>query len=32
MIAAVCMTEALTPITDNRKDFTMAGLALHPLP
>ncbi len=32
MIAAVCMTEALTLITDNRKDFAMAGLTLHPLP
>lgn len=32
IIAAVCMTEALTLITDNRKDFAMAGLALHPLP
>jgi predicted nucleic acid-binding protein len=32
MIAAVCMAEALTLITDNRKDFAMAGLTLHPLP
>jgi predicted nucleic acid-binding protein len=32
MIAAVCLTEALTLITDNRKDFAMAGLTLHPLP
>lgn len=32
IIAAVCMTEALTLITDNRKDFAMAGLTLHPLP
>ena len=32
IIAAVCMTEALTLITDNRKDFAMPGLTLHPLP
>jgi predicted nucleic acid-binding protein len=32
IIAAVCMTEALTLITDNKKDFAMAGLTLHPLP
>jgi predicted nucleic acid-binding protein len=31
-IAAVCLTEALTLITDNRKEFAMAGLTLHPLP
>jgi predicted nucleic acid-binding protein len=31
IIAAVCMTEALTLITDNKKDFEMAGLKLHPL-
>ena len=32
IIAAVCITEALTLITDNRKDFSMPGLTLHPLP
>ena len=32
IIAAVCMAEGLTLITDNRKDFAMAGLTLHPLP
>lgn len=32
IIAAVCLTEALTLITDNRKDFSMPGLSLHPLP
>jgi tRNA(fMet)-specific endonuclease VapC len=31
IIAAVCMTEGLTLITDNKKDFGMAGLKLHPL-
>jgi predicted nucleic acid-binding protein len=32
IIAAVCLTEALTLVTDNRKDFAMPGLTLHPLP
>jgi predicted nucleic acid-binding protein len=32
IIAAVCLTGALTLITDNRKDFAMPGLTLHPLP
>ena len=32
IIAAVCLCEALTLITDNRKDFAMPGLMLHPLP
>lgn len=32
LIAAMCLTEALTLITDNCKDFTMPGLTLHPLP
>jgi predicted nucleic acid-binding protein len=32
IIAAVCLTGALTLVTDNRKDFTMPGLTLHPLP
>jgi tRNA(fMet)-specific endonuclease VapC len=31
IIAAVCITERLTLITDNRKDFTMPELKLHPL-
>jgi len=31
VIAAVCITEDLTLITDNRKDFTMPELKLHPL-
>ena len=31
IIAAVCITEELTLITDNRKDFTMPELRLHPL-
>lgn len=31
IIAAVCMTEDLTLITDNRKDFTIPELKLHPL-
>ncbi|MGA7240501.1 MAG: PIN domain-containing protein [Bryobacteraceae bacterium] len=31
IIAAVCITEDLTLITDNRKDFTMPDLKLHPL-
>lgn len=31
MIAAVCITEKLTLITDNRKDFAMPELTLHPL-
>jgi predicted nucleic acid-binding protein len=32
MIAAVCITEKLTLITDNRKDFVMPELNIHPLP
>ena len=32
IIAAVCIIEKLTLITDNRKDFAMPGLTLHPLP
>jgi len=32
IIAAVCMTEKLTLITDNRKDFAMPELSIHPLP
>jgi tRNA(fMet)-specific endonuclease VapC len=31
IIAAVCITEDLTLITDNRKDFMMPELKLHPL-
>jgi tRNA(fMet)-specific endonuclease VapC len=31
IIAAVCLTEDLTLITDNRKDFAMPELKLHPL-
>jgi predicted nucleic acid-binding protein len=31
IIAAVCITEDLTLITDNRKDFTMPELKLHRL-
>jgi predicted nucleic acid-binding protein len=31
IIAAVCITEDLTLITDNRKDFAMPELKLHPL-
>jgi tRNA(fMet)-specific endonuclease VapC len=31
IIAAVCMTEDLTLITDNRKDLMMPKLKLHPL-
>jgi predicted nucleic acid-binding protein len=31
IIAAVCITEDLTLITDNRKDFAMSELKLHPL-
>lgn len=31
IIAAVCITEDLTLVTDNRKDFTMPELKLHPL-
>lgn len=30
LIAAVCITEKLTLISDNRKDFPMPGLSLHP--
>jgi predicted nucleic acid-binding protein len=32
MIAAVCITERLTLVTDNRKDFPMPELNIHPLP
>jgi predicted nucleic acid-binding protein len=32
MIAAVCISEKLTLITDNRKDFTMPELTLYALP
>lgn len=32
MIAAVCLAEALTLITDNRKDFAVPGLTIHSLP
>jgi hypothetical protein len=32
IIAAVCITEKLTLITDNRKDFPMPELTIHPLP
>jgi predicted nucleic acid-binding protein len=32
LIAAVCLTETLILITDNRKDSAMDGLTLHPLP
>jgi predicted nucleic acid-binding protein len=32
IIAAVCLTGGLTLVTDNRKDFAMPGLTLHPLP
>jgi hypothetical protein len=28
--ALTCLTEALTLVTDNRKDFAMPGLTLHP--
>ncbi len=31
-IAAVCLTEGLTLVTDNRKDFPMPELPLYPLP
>jgi len=31
MIAALCITEHLTLITDNRKDFAMPELTLYPL-
>jgi tRNA(fMet)-specific endonuclease VapC len=31
IIAAVCITEELTLITDNKKDFVMPQLKLHPL-
>jgi predicted nucleic acid-binding protein len=31
-IAAVCLTEGLTLVTDNRKHFPMPELALYPLP
>ncbi len=32
MIAAVCLTEGLTLVTDNRKHFPMQELKLYPLP
>jgi predicted nucleic acid-binding protein len=32
IIAAVCITEDLTLITDNKKDFVMPKLKLRPLP
>jgi predicted nucleic acid-binding protein len=32
IIAAVCLTGALTLVTDNRKDFAMPGLTLQSLP
>jgi predicted nucleic acid-binding protein len=32
VIAAVCLTERLTLVTDNRKHFPMPDLALYPLP
>lgn len=31
-IAAVCLTESLTLVTDNRKHFPMPELSLYPLP
>jgi predicted nucleic acid-binding protein len=31
IIAAICITEKLTLITDNRKDFVMPEVKLHPL-
>ena len=31
-IAAVCITESLTLVTDNRKHFPMPELTLYPLP
>ncbi len=31
IIAAICMTEDLTLITENRKDFPMPELQIHPL-
>ena len=31
-IAAVCLTEGLTLVTDNRKHFPMPQLVLYPLP
>ena len=31
-ICAVALANGLTLVTDNRKDFPMAGLQLHPLP
>lgn len=31
-IAAVCITEGLTLVTDNRKHFPMRELSLYPLP
>jgi predicted nucleic acid-binding protein len=31
-IAAVCLTEGLTLVTDNRKHFPMLELSLYPLP
>jgi predicted nucleic acid-binding protein len=32
LIAAVCLTEGLTLVTDNRRHFPMPELALFPLP
>jgi len=32
IIAAVCITEKLTLITDNRKHFPMPELSIHPMP
>ena len=32
LIAAVAIQHQLTLITDNTKDFPMAGLTLYPLP
>jgi predicted nucleic acid-binding protein len=31
-VAAVCLTESLTLVTDNRKHFPMPELTLYPLP
>jgi predicted nucleic acid-binding protein len=31
IIAAICITEKLTLVTDNRKDFAMPEVKLHPL-
>ncbi len=32
LIAAVCLTESLTLVTDNRKHFPIPELSLYPLP